>query len=521
MYLAQYNLEKKPFQMSADPEFLWFGEKHKEALAMLKYAIGENKGFLLLTGDVGTGKTTTINALVNSLGDEVIVAMISYPRLETLDFFNFLADCLKMNKKFTTKGDFLLHLHRFLDEAYNNNKKVLVVIDEAQGLNQELLDNIRLLSNIEKQNTKLIHIFFVGSKELNDILLDAKNGALRQRISVRYNIDPLTESELVEYIRHRLSVAGSKNEIFDSGAIHEIFSFSNGYPRLINMICDHALLTGHVKNKKTIDADIVKECAEELGIRTQDRKDTSIKQKPFEKITAKKFGRIPVAYIALFAAMLVIAGFLFFYGVYKKSHVDNSVEKEPVVQHSEPSDEPLHTVAERRKRGAAPKPHQDSEPPPARPYEAKTLKVAQPIPALKPTSFDAVEKDMAGSHAEEKVPYPSKLHISVWMPDQLAETRDAIPESYLQTVMLGVEEHKKYPRIAKKKHIQGNVTVRFVITPEGNVKSAEIVKTSKHGALDRAALAAVNAAAPFPKVPSHKEDIPLEIVIAFQLGTGK
>ena len=270
MYLSYYNLNEKPFQISTDPKFLWLGEKHKEALAILTYGILDNKGFLLLTGDVGTGKTTIINALLNSLDDDVIAAHIPDPGLEDIDFFNFIANVFSINEKISTKGDFLNHLSKFLHDAYSKNKKVLLIIDEAQRLKPELLEEIRLLSNIEKQDAKLINIFFVGQKEFNNILIEPENRALRQRITINYYIEPLTEDETREYVNHRLNVAGSKRNIFSSSAIREIFSFSKGFPRLINIICDLALLTGYVKEQKTINANIISECAKELKIPTEE-----------------------------------------------------------------------------------------------------------------------------------------------------------------------------------------------------------------------------------------------------------
>jgi len=270
MYLSYYNLNEKPFQISTDPKFLWLGEKHKEALAILTYGILDNKGFLLLTGDVGTGKTTIINTLLNNLDDDIIAAHVPDPDLEHLDFFNFVANVFSIDKKFSTKGEFLNHLSKFLHDAYLKNKKVLLIIDEAQRLKPELLEEIRLLSNIERQDTKLLNIFFVGQEEFNKILIEPENRALRQRITINYYIEPLTENETKEYIKHRLNIAGSEKNIFSSSAIGEIFSFSRGFPRLINIICDLALLTGYVKEQKTINELIIKECAKELQIPTEE-----------------------------------------------------------------------------------------------------------------------------------------------------------------------------------------------------------------------------------------------------------
>ena len=328
MYLSHYNFTEKPFQITTDPKFIWLGEKHLEALSTLKYGILENKGFLLLTGDVGTGKTMLVNCLVTKLDIETIIATIPDPDLEILDFFNSLADSFKINKKFESKGGFLVHLKAFLHKAHAENKNVLLIIDEAQRLNHKLLEEIRLLSNIELYSKKLINIFFVGQNEFNDILMQERNRAVRQRIALRYNIDPLTKSETEEFIKHRLEIAGTKGNIFSATAIHEIYLFSNGYPRLINVICDHALLTGYTKGIKKIDVKIIKECAEELEIpvkegiieipKTGIKNSNDDKGKELPKDINEKIGRtnekspqfIKMAYIIAAALFLLSTAYL-------------------------------------------------------------------------------------------------------------------------------------------------------------------------------------------------------------------
>jgi general secretion pathway protein A len=195
-----------------------------------------------------------------------IVAKIPDPGLSSLEFFNFLAVEFEMGKEFDSKGSFLIYLKHFLHKAYSVHKKVLLIIDEAQRLNHELLEQIRLLSNIELQSRKLINIFFVGQTEFKEMLMENRNRAVRQRIAVSYQLDPLSETEASMYIRHRLKIAGATQEIFGQDAIREISSFSNGYPRLINIICDHALLTGYASNLKLIDKKVIKECEKELQI---------------------------------------------------------------------------------------------------------------------------------------------------------------------------------------------------------------------------------------------------------------
>ncbi|MEA3385338.1 MAG: TonB family protein [Thermodesulfobacteriota bacterium] len=550
MYLSYYNLEIKPFQISADPKFLWLGEKHKEALATLKYATRENKGFFLLTGDVGTGKTTLINALVNSLEKEIIIAKVSYPGLNTLEFFNFIANEFKMNKMFSNKGDFLVHLDNFLNNAYENNQKVLLIIDEAQCLKQELLNDIRLISNIERQDTKLINLFFVGNNEFNDILLDTANSNLRQRITIKYHIDTLTKNEVAEYVRYRLRIAGSEQDIFTSGAIRQIFSFSRGCPRLINIICDHALLTGYAKGKKTIDADILRECTKELQITTQ-RKKKGIDLEFVKTIGRKLTERKPVVYIVFFIIMiLIIAGYLnkgFFQQdtiITKKIESDNSFRmvktnknELPALLDSGRSDKtgqqdissPAHKVTAQggkevssAKRSIPRLLHTPESVPQLQ--EIKDLKTTRLVSGLKPIKLEPVETDRLDRPLEDMsmpdIPDVSGPDISDWISDQHVVFGDyATADRYMEMVRLRIERHKIYPRNARVRQMEGDVTVRFIITHEGDVRAVEVVKTSGEKSLDRAALAAVKGAAPFPRASERlfKGEIPLELILGFEL----
>lgn len=266
MYLEHFKLNLKPFQITSDPRFLWLGEKHKEALATLRYGIVDNRGFLLLTGEVGTGKTILINRLVSLLNIDTVVATLTDPDLESMDFYNLLADGFKMERTFDSKGAFLIHLRDFLHQSYSKQQQVLLIIDESQRLNHRLMEDIRVLSNIELHDRKLINIFFVGQQEFNSILMTSQNRALAQRITVRYHIEPLDEDETRQYIEHRLKVAGTTRQIFNRSALKEIYQFSGGIPRLINIISDHALLTGYSRGAKQINDIIVKECAEDLRI---------------------------------------------------------------------------------------------------------------------------------------------------------------------------------------------------------------------------------------------------------------
>jgi len=324
MYHSFYHLNQDPFQISTDPKFLWLGEKHKEALATLNYGILNNKSFLLLTGDVGTGKTTLINALLRVLDKNTQVAIVQDPGMQLIDFLNYIADAFGLAEKFSSKGDFLIAFRKFLAENFYKGKKVILLIDEAQRLTNSLLEEVRLLSNIEIDGSKLINIFFVGQNELNSLLTEEENKAMRQRITTSYNIPPLTVDEVAKYIEYRLAVAGARERIFDKSAVKEIFRFSRGYPRLINIICDRALLTGFVKGSQKITGDIAKESARDLDIsisasvsgsfhprrETQIAGEKKIREDKDDSVKKKSF---PVA-VAIILICAVFLGFWFFPG---------------------------------------------------------------------------------------------------------------------------------------------------------------------------------------------------------------
>jgi type II secretory pathway predicted ATPase ExeA/outer membrane protein OmpA-like peptidoglycan-associated protein len=266
MYTDFYKLKSKPFQISSDPSFIWLGEKHKEALATLKYSVIDNKGLMLLTGDVGTGKTTLINTLLESLGNDVYYASVPDPRLDLIDFLNYIAQAFHIDNDFKSKGSFLTHFGWFLETVYKQNKKALLIIDEAQLLTQDLLEEVRLLSNINRDGNHLLNIFFVGQNEFNEILHRPENRAVTQRITLNYQINPLSLEETKRYIRHRLKVAGASRSLFSTSAIKAISVHSEGIPRRINVICDHCLLTGYIEEKSKIDEKIVEDCLKDIAI---------------------------------------------------------------------------------------------------------------------------------------------------------------------------------------------------------------------------------------------------------------
>ena len=265
MYESFYGLTKKPFQITTDPSFLWMGKKHREALSTLKYGVMDNKGFLLLTGEVGTGKTTLINRLVEDIHGKAYTAKIPDPGLSKYDFYRMVSRYFGLPIEVRTKSDFIEPFSRFLNDAHEEKKSVLLLIDEAQRLKHDLMEEIRLLSNLERQDAKLLNIFFVGQNEFNSILLQPENRALMRRITITYNIDPLDQAETCEYIRHRLKTAGAGYEIFSSAAMEAVFEFSKGYPRQINIICDLAMFFSSQVSRRTISPKIVNQCRERIS----------------------------------------------------------------------------------------------------------------------------------------------------------------------------------------------------------------------------------------------------------------
>jgi type II secretory pathway predicted ATPase ExeA len=266
MYLSHFELQEKPFKISTDPKFLWLGEKHKEALATLLYGILYNDGFVVVTGDVGTGKTTLASALMAELAGKVIAVKVPFPDFESLDFFKLISSAYGIGGEFQTKGSFFALFESFLRKSASSGKKVVLIVDEAQRLTAEHLKELLHLSNIEENGARLLNVVFVGQNEFNGILLEEANRALRQRITISYNLCALSPEETGQYVAHRLQVAQGKKEIFPPDAVAEVFSFSGGIPRLINVACDLALLLTYFGGEKTVRAKTVKESAERLRL---------------------------------------------------------------------------------------------------------------------------------------------------------------------------------------------------------------------------------------------------------------
>jgi type II secretory pathway predicted ATPase ExeA len=270
MYTDFFNLKEKPFELNPSSRFLYLGEVHKEALALLAYGVSERKGFTLLTGEVGTGKTTMVHALISRLNENCQYVYLSNPVLSISDFFSYLAaSVFKKKIQFKTKAEFLLEFEEFLKNCLQHQKNFILIIDEAHKLSFELLEEIRLLSNMETADEKLINIFLAGQPELNEKLSSPECRALLQRINTRYHINPLDLRSTEEYISTRLKMAGcaqDEQKIFSKGVIKALHHYSEGYPRMINILADNVLLNGYSRGTKKIIPSMVKECYDDLQL---------------------------------------------------------------------------------------------------------------------------------------------------------------------------------------------------------------------------------------------------------------
>jgi general secretion pathway protein A len=265
MYCEFYGFKERPFNITSDPSFFFSSKNHKEALAHLLYGVSQRKGIIVLTGEIGTGKTTVCRFLLNQLGKNIKTAFILNPHTSETQIMESIIRDFGIPFKQNSKPDMLQKLNTFLLKESQAGNNVLLIIDEAQNLTPGILEQLRLLSNLETEKDKLLQVILVGQPELNEKLNLFNLRQLRQRIMVRYHIGMLEAEEVKDYINHRIQIGRpQKNIEFLDQAIKLIVDFSKGTPRLINMLCDRALLAGFVAEKNQINAEIINKCIEEF-----------------------------------------------------------------------------------------------------------------------------------------------------------------------------------------------------------------------------------------------------------------
>jgi general secretion pathway protein A len=265
MYTEFYGLREYPFNMTPDPQFLFLSHNHRIALDVLRFGIRDRKGFIVITGEIGAGKTTVCRALLRSLDANTKTALILNPTVSDSQILRVICDEFRLQPARTTKKDLYDTINAFLLRELAANHNVALIVDEAQNLKPRVLEQIRLLSNLETEKEKLLQIVLVGQPELSRLLHREDLVQLKQRVALRHHIPPLAWEEVGEYIRHRLDVAGGDGRIqFTDGALLLIRRYSRGVPRLINVICDKTLLAGYVAETFVMDAGLVQRAIEDI-----------------------------------------------------------------------------------------------------------------------------------------------------------------------------------------------------------------------------------------------------------------
>lgn len=266
MYTKYFGLTEEPFSIAANPRFMYMSTRHREALAHLLYGIRSDSGFVLLTGEVGTGKTTACRCLLEQLPDNTNVAFILNPKVSVIELLSSICDelgiaCPERDRSVKTLVDAINH---YLLEHHAEGRNTVVIIDEAQNLSVDVLEQLRLLTNLETNERKLMRIILIGQPELETILSRPELRQVEQRITARYHLQPLLRSEINAYVLHRLAVAGCQEPVFSARVLAKLYSKTRGIPRLINIICDRAMLGAYVKSRRKINGSILNKAAREV-----------------------------------------------------------------------------------------------------------------------------------------------------------------------------------------------------------------------------------------------------------------
>ena len=280
MYTEFFNLSAKPFELLPNPKFLYLSKGHRKALSYLQYGIQEHAGFTLLTGEVGSGKTTLVRDIINKISADITLSMIFNTRVDGYQLIAMISADFGLKTEGKDKVQLITELNDFLLEECSSNRQPIIIIDEAQNLSTEALEEIRLLSNLENDNFKMVQIILVGQPELKQIIAQPSLRQLRQRISISCHLNPLNREESEEYIYHRLGTVGKRDCVnFQAGVFDAIFKFSGGVPRLINLLCDFLLLSAFVEETYEIDKPLVDEALKELSFEEPDLQSPGFERK--------------------------------------------------------------------------------------------------------------------------------------------------------------------------------------------------------------------------------------------------
>jgi len=265
MYENFYGFLEKPFHIAPNPKYLYFSSKHQNALTYMEYGIREGAGFVLLTGEIGTGKTTLIRYILNQIETDMDVAVIFNTNVTSNQFLELVLREFELEVIANDKPKNLEILYQYLIQKYARKEKVLLIIDEAQNLSDDVLEEVRMLTNLQTDDNLLLQIMLVGQPELKAKLKRPSLAQLNQRIGVNYHLMPLTHEETGVYIASRLEKAGGSPDIFTADAVDEIFNATNGIPRLVNLLCDHALVYGYADELKIIDQSVIAQVIKDKG----------------------------------------------------------------------------------------------------------------------------------------------------------------------------------------------------------------------------------------------------------------
>ncbi len=265
MYLEYFGLSAQPFRLTPDSGFLFMSEPHSRAKAYMDYTVWNREGFVVITGEIGCGKTTLIQKLLSELDDNVVVAKVFQTQLDEVEFLQAVLVEFGLNPFNAKKVELLDMLNTFLIEQFLQNKQIVLIVDDAHNLSTKVLEEIRMLAGLETRKEKILHVILVGQPQLNDILDQPDMEQLMQRVKLRYYIRALSEQELGSYIRHRLSIAGGGNRtLFPPETLPRIYKYAGGIPRLINTLCDTALTCAYADSLPGITAEVVEAAAKEL-----------------------------------------------------------------------------------------------------------------------------------------------------------------------------------------------------------------------------------------------------------------